>query len=145
MPSCWECPKCYRGKDSASEVPNTNLFPLRRSLFVVSVNLISRTLLLFSFSIIPTSCYIMEHLWCQVRKEEVSHIKSLLVQIINCANGLADCPQFNIPFHGFVNGALGYNCMHSSQISFNGLLNSGTVKMVYDPRPQICTTVFFLT
>uniref|UniRef100_A0A3Q1B079 [histone H3]-dimethyl-L-lysine(36) demethylase n=1 Tax=Amphiprion ocellaris TaxID=80972 RepID=A0A3Q1B079_AMPOC len=25
LPSCWECPKCYQGKDSASEVLNTNL------------------------------------------------------------------------------------------------------------------------
>uniref|UniRef100_A0A3P8SVQ5 [histone H3]-dimethyl-L-lysine(36) demethylase n=1 Tax=Amphiprion percula TaxID=161767 RepID=A0A3P8SVQ5_AMPPE len=25
LPSCWECPKCYQGKDSASEVLNKNL------------------------------------------------------------------------------------------------------------------------
>lgn len=27
LPSCWECPKCYQGKDSASEVTNTHFSP----------------------------------------------------------------------------------------------------------------------
>lgn len=44
LPSCWECPKCYQGKDSGSEVPNIqlNLFLFRHpnnlSLSITTAN-----------------------------------------------------------------------------------------------------------
>lgn len=44
LPSCWECPKCYQGKGSASEVPNTFLLSL--TCPVVLCLSLSRTLFL---------------------------------------------------------------------------------------------------
>uniref|UniRef100_A0A3Q1ENE6 Lysine (K)-specific demethylase 2Ab n=1 Tax=Acanthochromis polyacanthus TaxID=80966 RepID=A0A3Q1ENE6_9TELE len=45
LPSCWECPKCYQGKDSASEVLNANLLKqssLDRSSRLLGSKMLSR-------------------------------------------------------------------------------------------------------
>lgn len=55
LPSCWECPKCYQGKDSGSEVPNIhlNLFLFRHpnnlslSITTANVNVTNTTWRLF--------------------------------------------------------------------------------------------------
>uniref|UniRef100_A0A7N8WNU0 [histone H3]-dimethyl-L-lysine(36) demethylase n=1 Tax=Mastacembelus armatus TaxID=205130 RepID=A0A7N8WNU0_9TELE len=40
LPSCWECPKCYQGKGSASEVPNAHLLSLTCPI-ILSLSLFS--------------------------------------------------------------------------------------------------------
>uniref|UniRef100_A0A3Q2EHU7 [histone H3]-dimethyl-L-lysine(36) demethylase n=1 Tax=Cyprinodon variegatus TaxID=28743 RepID=A0A3Q2EHU7_CYPVA len=48
LPSCWECPKCYQGLDSESEVPNSNTLPLllKSALLLVFQQLVGQLLLL---------------------------------------------------------------------------------------------------
>uniref|UniRef100_A0A7N9APB1 [histone H3]-dimethyl-L-lysine(36) demethylase n=1 Tax=Mastacembelus armatus TaxID=205130 RepID=A0A7N9APB1_9TELE len=48
LPSCWECPKCYQGKGSASEVPNAHLLSLTCPI-ILSLSLFSAHVFCMTF------------------------------------------------------------------------------------------------